>query len=152
MESLQKTLEKDIAPQISIVIPVYNNFELTKKCIDSINNTELKTSFEIIIADDGSTDETVNIESYYNNVRLIKTPQNLGFLLNVKNAVQYAKDIYVFLMNNDMIVEAYEKYYYYSELREEYRQKGLESAKRFSWAKCVDKMIEKIKEAAYGKK
>ena len=105
MGSPQNKSEIDVAPQVSIVIPVYNNFELTKKCIDSINNTELKTSYEIIIADDGSTDETVNLESYYNNVRLIKTPKNLGFLLNVKNAVQYAKGVYVLLMNNDMIVK-----------------------------------------------
>ena len=80
-------IQKKISIDVSIVIPVYNNFEVTKKCIDSINKTNLKTSYEIIIADDGSTDETQNIENYYNNVKLIKTPKNLGFLLNVNNAV-----------------------------------------------------------------
>ncbi len=104
-EDVYNELEKASMPQISIVIPVYNNFELTKNCIDSINNAELKTGYEIIVADDGSTDETLNLEKYYNNVRLIKTPENMGFLLNVKNAVQHAKGSYIFLMNNDMIAK-----------------------------------------------
>ena len=105
MKNLNKTLENATAPHVSIIMPVYNNFELTKKCIDSINEAQLETTYEIIIADDGSTDETINIEKYYKNVRLIKTPQNSGFLLNVQNAVQYAKGFYVFLMNNDMIAK-----------------------------------------------
>lgn len=44
--------------------------------------------------------------------------------------------------SDEQHVEAYEKYYYNPELREEYRQKGLENAKQFSWAKCANQMIE----------
>lgn len=97
--------EQYARPKVSIVMPVYNNFELTKHCIDSINNAKLKTNYEIIIADDCSTDETQNIEKYYSNVKLIRPDKNLGFLLNVKNAIQHAKGEYIFLMNNDMIVK-----------------------------------------------
>ena len=92
--------------QVSIVIPVYNKFELTKQCIDSINGAGNETSYEIIIADDGSSDETVNIENYFSNVKRVKTPKNLGFLLNIKNAIPYSNGEYVFLMNNDMIPKA----------------------------------------------
>ncbi len=42
-------------------------------------------------------------------------------------------------------IEAYEKYYYHPEIREEYRKKGLERAKLFSWEKCVDTMVEIMK-------
>ena len=39
-------------------------------------------------------------------------------------------------------IDAYEKYYFNTELREQYRQKGLERSKQFTWKKCVDKMVE----------
>ena len=42
-------------------------------------------------------------------------------------------------------IEAYERYYFNLELRRLNREKGLTQAKKFSWAACVDKMIEKIK-------
>ena len=101
----KEIVEEFSSPQVSIVIPVYNNFELTKNCIDSINNANLKTNYEIIIADDGSTDETINIEKYFKNVKLVKTPYNMGFLLNVKNAIKHAQGDYIFLMNNDMVAK-----------------------------------------------
>lgn len=43
--------------------------------------------------------------------------------------------------SDEQHVEAYEKYYFNKELREECRRKGLERAKKFSWEKTVDKMI-----------
>lgn len=117
MTNLQSKNNNNSIPQVSIIIPVYNNFLLTMNCIDSINNAKLKTSYEIIIADDGSTDDTVNIEKYYNNVRLIRTPQNMGFLMNVKNAIPYAKGSYILLMNNDMIAKPKFLDYLYNTIR-----------------------------------
>lgn len=43
-------------------------------------------------------------------------------------------------------IDAYEKYYFDKELREQYRQKGIERAKQFSWTKCADKIVNIIKE------
>lgn len=47
--------------------------------------------------------------------------------------------------SDEQHIEAYEKYYFNKELREENRQKGLQRAKQFSWKKCVDEMFEIIK-------
>ena len=47
--------------------------------------------------------------------------------------------------SDEQHIASYEKYYYHPEIREEYRQKGLERAKMFSWAKCVNQMVETIK-------
>ena len=41
-------------------------------------------------------------------------------------------------------IEAYEKYYYNQNLRDEYSQKGLENAKRFSWERCANTIVEKF--------
>ena len=46
----------------SVIIPAFNSHEILKKCIDSIlSQTINRNQFEIIVVDDGSTDNTVNI-------------------------------------------------------------------------------------------
>lgn len=44
--------------------------------------------------------------------------------------------------NEEEHVQAYEKYYFNPEIRNEYAQKGLERAKQFSWKKCTDEMVK----------
>jgi glycosyltransferase involved in cell wall biosynthesis len=47
--------------------------------------------------------------------------------------------------SDEQHVEAYEKYYFNPQLRETNREKGLARAKEFSWAKCVNTMVEAMK-------
>ena len=92
------------SPDISIVIPVYNQFKITYECLKSIAYYRPNVPFEIIIADDCSTDKTKNIEKLIPGLKVVRTTGNFGFLKNVNNAMKYAKGKYVFLMNNDMLV------------------------------------------------
>ena len=47
---------------LSIVIPSYNSAKLLSRCISALENQSAKkTFFEITVADDGSTDETVEM-------------------------------------------------------------------------------------------
>ena len=91
-------------PLVSVVIPVYNQFEYTYWCVRSIVETTKDLDYEIIIADDCSTDTTVDIEKYLPGVRVIRNERNLRFTLNCNNAVKYAKGKYVALLNNDTVV------------------------------------------------
>lgn len=90
-------------PIISIVIPVYNQYQYTKTCLYQISQTVKNFDYEIIIADDCSNDNTVKILDEVENIKVIKTNTNLGFLKNVNNAVKEAKGKYVCLLNNDTI-------------------------------------------------
>ena len=92
-------------PLVSVVIPVYNQFEYTYWCVRSIVDTTKNIDYEIIIADDCSTDTTVNIHQYLPGVRVVRNHKNLRFTLNCNNAVNHAKGKYVALLNNDTIVE-----------------------------------------------
>lgn len=93
------------SPAVSIIIPVYNKWDLTSTCINSILETSNShfVPYEIILADDGSTDETVNASSYYPGIKVVKTEKNVGFLRNCNNAAKHASGEFILLLNNDTI-------------------------------------------------
>ena len=88
-------------PAVSIVIPTYDAWEITYKCLASIKENTLGVSYEIIIGDDASTDETKNIKDYIKNIVVIRNEKNLGFLHNCNHAATYAKGKYILFLNND---------------------------------------------------
>lgn len=93
-----KTIEK---PVVSIVIPCYNQYEYTKNCLYSILKNTEDVDYEIIIADDNSTDETKQIEKYIKNINVIHNKENMCFLRNCNNAAKYARGKYILFLNND---------------------------------------------------
>jgi len=78
---------------ISIVIPVYNNHEMTQDCLEAVKaNTQ---DFEIIIIDNGSTPP---IEG-----ATIRNEKNLGFPKAVNQGIRAARGETIILLNNDVI-------------------------------------------------
>jgi GT2 family glycosyltransferase len=57
--------------------------------------------FEVIVADDASTDETVHAEGTIKGVRFLRNESNQGFLESCNRAVATARGEYVLLLNND---------------------------------------------------
>lgn len=94
---------KNDNPLVSIIIPVYNQYRYTKACLYQILKSVKDISYEIIIADDNSTDETTNILNEVENITVSRNDTNLGFLLNVNKASKLAKGKYICLLNNDTL-------------------------------------------------
>lgn len=92
-------------PQVSIVIPVYNQFEYTYLCIKSIVENSGDISYEILIADDCSTDLTQQLDKIISGVKVIRNQENLRFLRNCNHAAQFAKGRYILFLNNDTQVQ-----------------------------------------------
>ena len=90
---------------VSIIVPVYNQWDYTYLCLKSILKNTEGISYEVIIADDNSSDETVNIEKYVKNVKIIRNKNNLGFLRNCNNAAKHASGKYILFLNNDTEVQ-----------------------------------------------
>lgn len=93
------------SPEVSIVIPVYNQFEFTYNCIRSIIENSEAATYEIIIANDCSNDLTTRIEEIISGITVITNEKNLRFLLNCNNAAQYANGKYILFLNNDTQVQ-----------------------------------------------
>ena len=67
-------------PIVSIIIPVYNNFRYTFKCIKSIVKENMNIPYEIIISDDMSNDLTKYITFFFVNIYINKNEKNMDSL------------------------------------------------------------------------
>ena len=93
-------------PRVTIVVPAFNGWEMNYLCLRSIwENTE-GISYEVIFADDLSTDETQFVSNYIKNIRHIRNTENLQFLKNANHAATFANGEFVHFLNNDTSVTA----------------------------------------------
>lgn len=97
-------------PQLSIIIPTYNNKSYLKTAIDSIIFST-KLSLEIIIVDDASEEEdlknyflTDKVFKYLKIFKIIRNEVNSGFIKSVNKAIQYATSENILILNNDVFV------------------------------------------------
>ena len=90
---------------VSIIIPAYNNAALSEQALLSALRTN---AGEIIISDDNSTDNTLEVLSKYKDqrIRISKNETNIGLWENHLKAVRLAKLEWIkFLQQDDMILE-----------------------------------------------
>lgn len=92
-------------PVVSVLIPVYGKVEYTLACLKSISENLPSVSFEILVLDDRSPDNSVVLLQKINNIRVIVNPQNLGFLRSCNNGAKHAKGKYLLFLNNDTQVK-----------------------------------------------
>ena len=88
-------------PEVSIIIPVYNQIGYTYACLLSVLEHTKDVSYEVIIADDMSTDATSHLERYVGGVTISRGETNQGFLKNCNQAAKKARGQYLMFLNND---------------------------------------------------
>lgn len=89
----------------SVIIPNFNGSELLKICLPSLKKQSFK-NFEVIIIDNGSSDESINyIKNHFPCYFIIELTKNLGFATAVNKGIKKAKGEYIILLNNDTEVE-----------------------------------------------
>ena len=88
----------------SIIIPVFNSIGMTKKCIAHIKETNKQSRYEIIIIDNGSTDETSEVLSKEEGITYVRNAQNLGISKAFNQGSRAAKNNILFFMHNDVFV------------------------------------------------
>ena len=103
-----ETVIKTLTPYISIVLLCYNNWNITKKCIDSVLENSNYLFYELIIVNNNSLDETkIELDKLYKNnekIRIINNKENYGFAMGMNIGALHASYDYIILLNNDTIV------------------------------------------------
>lgn len=105
MQVVNQTGEKEL---ISIIVPVYNVEPYLAKCLDSIL-AQTYLSFEVILINDGSTDESQSIcEKYANrDNRFILVNQKNGGVSSARNhGLSIAKGKYITFVDSDDTIDA----------------------------------------------
>lgn len=89
-------------PKISVCIPVYNGAEFIKEAIESVLKQTFQ-DYELLIIDNCSTDNTVEIVNSFNNpkIRLIKNSENIGLIPNWNKALENANGKYIKILPAD---------------------------------------------------
>jgi len=97
---------KSNSPCVSIIIPVYNHYKHTYNCLKSIAELQDETSFEIIVIDDCSTDDTEELIKNISGITYLRQKQNGGFIESCNTGARVAKGEYLMFLNNDTVVYA----------------------------------------------
>lgn len=91
--------------KLSIIIPVFNNWNFTKSCLNDLY--KLPKDHEIIIVDNGSTDETKNLQDDDSkNLKIIKNKENKFYAGACNQGFAIAKSEYICFFNNDIRVKS----------------------------------------------
>ncbi len=83
---------------VSVVIPAFNEEKAIGKTVSRIR--ELYPDYEVVVVDDGSTDNTANVAQEA-GARVIRHPYNIGNGAAVKTGIRHARGEFVVLMDGD---------------------------------------------------
>ncbi|MBA7641410.1 Undecaprenyl-phosphate 4-deoxy-4-formamido-L-arabinose transferase [subsurface metagenome] len=84
----------------SIIIPVYNEEEAIERVIAGLK-IYLSQGCEIVVVNDGSTDQTKEILEKISNIKIIHHPENRGYGAAIKSGVQKSQGEYVLIIDAD---------------------------------------------------
>lgn len=90
---------------VSVIIVNYNTKDLILNCIQSIYEKTKDLTFEIIVSDNDSKDDSIKqISSQFPEVKIIENKKNLGFGMANNEGFKIAQGKYVFCLNPDTIL------------------------------------------------
>ncbi|QDH70817.1 glycosyltransferase [Marilutibacter alkalisoli] len=90
-------------PRASIVIPVYNQFAFTLACLRAIAAHPPAAGIEIIVVDDGSSDETGASLRQLEGLHYHRRAENGGFIAACNDGAALARGEYLVFLNNDTV-------------------------------------------------
>jgi len=94
--------------KLSIIVVNWNTKEVTLECIRSIYKHKPNFSFEVIVVDNGSTDDSVKefdkLKYLFKNLQIVKNKDNLGFAKANNIGITRSLGKYKLLLNSDTIV------------------------------------------------
>ncbi len=98
-----KKIEIHVSPNplVSVIVPVYGKVDYTLRCLASIAANLPQAKFEVIVVDDCSPDNSVEILTNINGICLICNEKNQGFIRSSNIGAKVAQGKYLYFLNND---------------------------------------------------
>jgi len=91
--------------ELSIIIVNFNTRQLLFNCLKSIFTETKNISYEVIIVDNGSTDDSLSfVKKHFPQVKIITNKKNLGFAKASNQGVTIAKGKYLLFLNSDTLI------------------------------------------------
>jgi len=91
---------------LSVIIVNFNTKNLLKDCLSSTFNQTQGISFEVLVVDNGSTDDsTAMVKEKFPQASLIENKENLGFARANNQGIRKAKGKYILLLNSDTVLK-----------------------------------------------
>lgn len=91
----------------SIVIPLFNKVDYTRKCVEALSATvDSGESVEIVLVDNGSTDDTAEFLSLLGgDVVIVRNTKNLGFATACNQGARVSRGRNIVFLNNDTVTQ-----------------------------------------------
>jgi N-acetylglucosaminyl-diphospho-decaprenol L-rhamnosyltransferase len=92
-------------PDMSVVLVCWNNKDYLAPCLDSLYGGELRSSCEVVVVDNGSTDGSqAMLREQYPDILIIQNDHNVGLGKASNQGIEATHGRYVLLLNNDTLV------------------------------------------------
>ncbi|HVX21555.1 MAG TPA: glycosyltransferase [Acidimicrobiales bacterium] len=90
-------------PDVTIVVPVHGQWPMTADCLAAIAADRPAASYEVVVVDDASADDTPQRLAEVAGVRVVRLDHNAGFVGAANAGIAAARGRYVVLLNNDTV-------------------------------------------------
>lgn len=89
--------------KLTCIIPAFNEEKQIANVLDAVLDLKQTLPLEIIVVDDGSTDQTATLLKNYKNIHVITNRPNLGKSYSIAKALEVSKGDYILLLDADLI-------------------------------------------------
>lgn len=92
-------------PDMSVVLVCWNNKAYLESCLDSLYGGGLRSTFDVVVVDNGSTDGSQTmLAERFPGVTIIENDRNVGLSRASNQGIEATRGRYVLLLNNDTLV------------------------------------------------
>ncbi|MBC7729583.1 MAG: glycosyltransferase, partial [Microbacteriaceae bacterium] len=96
--------DTDAAPELSVIVVLFNQAGLSRRTLQALAD-QRGAGFETIVVDNASSDRTAELLDRVRGARILRNPDNRGFLQAARQGADAARGRYLVFLNSDAILQ-----------------------------------------------